>query len=60
MALGNFFKENLTAVKNFTEYLAPGELKSFDDLKSGSGGIIRQGLSKFAAYRDRSGTLFVR
>jgi hypothetical protein len=37
MAVGNFLKENLTAVKNFTEYLAPGELKSFDELKPGTG-----------------------
>jgi glycine/D-amino acid oxidase-like deaminating enzyme/nitrite reductase/ring-hydroxylating ferredoxin subunit len=60
MAVGNFFKENLTAVKNFAEYLAPGELKSFDELKPGTGAIIRQGLSKCAAYRDKSGELLVR
>jgi glycine/D-amino acid oxidase-like deaminating enzyme len=27
-AIGNFLKENVTAVKNFAEYLAPGELSS--------------------------------
>ena len=42
----------LTAVKNFAEYLAPGELKSLDDLKPGHGAIVRQGLTKIAAYRD--------
>jgi nitrite reductase/ring-hydroxylating ferredoxin subunit len=60
MAVGNFLKENLTAVKNFAEYLAPGELKSFDELKPGAGAIIRQGLSKCAAYRDKSGELLLR
>ncbi len=60
MAVGNFLKENATAVKNFAEYLAPGELKSFDDLKAGRGAIIRQGLSKVAAYRDKAGALHLR
>jgi hypothetical protein len=44
-------------VKNFAEYLAPGELSSIDDLKPGHGGIIRQGLWKIAAYRDDRGDL---
>jgi Rieske Fe-S protein len=56
-AIGNFLKENVTAVKNFAEYLAPGELSSIDDLKPGHGAIIRQGLSKMAAYRDERGAL---
>jgi glycine/D-amino acid oxidase-like deaminating enzyme/nitrite reductase/ring-hydroxylating ferredoxin subunit len=59
-AIGNFLKENVTAVKNFAEYLAPGELSSLDELKPGRGAIIRQGLSKIAAYRDDRGTLFTR
>jgi hypothetical protein len=41
-AIGNFLRENVTAVKNFAEYLAPGELKSLDDLKPGQGAIVRQ------------------
>jgi Rieske Fe-S protein len=58
--IGNFVRENLTAVKNFAEYLAPGELKSLDDLKPGQGAIVRQGLSKIAAYRDKGGALHTR
>jgi glycine/D-amino acid oxidase-like deaminating enzyme/nitrite reductase/ring-hydroxylating ferredoxin subunit len=58
--IGNFLKENATAVKNFAEYLAPGELSSIDDLKVGCGAIIRQGLSKMAAYRDERGDIFMR
>jgi Rieske Fe-S protein len=54
--IGNFIRENLTAVQNFAEYLAPGELKSFDDLRPGQGAIVRQGLTKIAAYRDKDGT----
>jgi Rieske Fe-S protein len=59
-AVGNYLKENATAVKNFAEYLAPGELSSVDDLKPGRGAIVRQGLSKVAAYRDEVGTLYTR
>lgn len=59
-AIGNFLKENVTAIKNFAEYLAPGELSSLDDLKPGCGAIVRQGLAKIAAYRDDRGKLFTR
>jgi glycine/D-amino acid oxidase-like deaminating enzyme/nitrite reductase/ring-hydroxylating ferredoxin subunit len=59
-AAGNFLRENMTAVKNFAEYLAPGELSSLEDLKPGQGAIVREGLSKVAAYRDSSGRLFKR
>jgi Rieske Fe-S protein len=56
--IGNFLKENATAVKNFAEYLAPGELSSIDDLRAGCGAIIRHGLSKMAAYRDEGGKVY--
>jgi len=56
-AVANFITENVTAVKNFAEYMAPGELSSVDDLKPGQGAIIRDGLSKIAAYRDEKGAL---
>jgi glycine/D-amino acid oxidase-like deaminating enzyme/nitrite reductase/ring-hydroxylating ferredoxin subunit len=59
-AVGNFLTENMTAAKNFAEYLAPGELSSLDDLKPGQGAIVREGLGKVAAYRDDSGQLFTR
>ena len=59
-AIGNFMRENVTALKNFAEYLAPGELASADDLKPGHGAIIRQGMSKIAAYRDEAGRLYAR
>jgi Rieske Fe-S protein len=53
----NFISENLTAIKNFAEYVAPGELGSTDELQPGHGAIIREGLRKVAAYRDDSGAL---
>jgi hypothetical protein len=56
-AAKNFVAENVTALTNFAEYLAPGELKSVDELKPGKGAIIREGLRKIAAYRDEQGQL---
>lgn len=56
----NFIRENITAVTNLTEYLAPGELGSVDELEVGQGAIIRRGLNKIAAYRAEDGSLFER
>jgi len=58
--VGNFISENITAVKNFAEYVAPGELSSADELKPGMGAVIRQGLTKVAAYRGEDGKLIKR
>jgi glycine/D-amino acid oxidase-like deaminating enzyme/nitrite reductase/ring-hydroxylating ferredoxin subunit len=52
-----FVSENVTVLKNFSEYVTPGELDSVDELKPGQGAIIRDGLRKVAAYRDDSGRL---
>jgi glycine/D-amino acid oxidase-like deaminating enzyme/nitrite reductase/ring-hydroxylating ferredoxin subunit len=59
-AAGTFISENLTVPKNFAQYVAPGELNSWDELKPGQGAIVRKGLSKVAAYRDEKGQLFLR
>jgi glycine/D-amino acid oxidase-like deaminating enzyme/nitrite reductase/ring-hydroxylating ferredoxin subunit len=55
----NFIKENVTAIKNFAEYLMPAEIDSADELKPGQGGIIRNGLQKIAVSRDQDGELHV-
>ena len=56
----NYLRENATALKNFAEYVAPGEVASLEALDPGQGAIVRQGLQKIAAYRDPSGRLHVR
>lgn len=55
-----FVSENSTAITNLAQYLAPGELASVDELQPGQGAIIRQGLTKIAAYRAPDGTLHQR
>ena len=59
-ALGTFVSENITALKNFAEYVAPGEVGSFDEIERGKGAIVRLGLKKVAAYRDENGKLHAR
>jgi len=56
-ALSTFISENATAIKNFAEYVAPGEVGSLDEIKPGHGAIVRQGLKKVAAYRDERGAV---
>jgi len=55
----NFISENVTAIKNFSEYLMPAEIGSADELKPGQGGIMRDGLQKVAVSRDQDGQLHV-
>ncbi len=57
-AMGEFIRENASAVKHFADYLASGEVASAEALKPGEGAIVRRGLSKIAAYRADDGTLF--
>ena len=57
-AASRFLLENATAVTNFAEYAAPGELGSVDDLRPGQGAIVREGLTKIAAYRGENGVLY--
>jgi glycine/D-amino acid oxidase-like deaminating enzyme/nitrite reductase/ring-hydroxylating ferredoxin subunit len=59
-AIGNFISENVTAIKNFAEYVAPGEVGSFDEIEPGKGAVVRHGLKKVAAYRDENGALHAR
>ena len=58
--LGTFISENITAVKNFAEYIAPGEVSSLDEVQPGHGAIVRQGLTKIAAFREENGRLILR
>src|SRR5205823_1731822 len=55
----DFVSENMTPLKNFSEYLTPGDLASVEGLKPGEGGLFRSGLKKLAVCRDRAGTLHI-
>jgi glycine/D-amino acid oxidase-like deaminating enzyme/nitrite reductase/ring-hydroxylating ferredoxin subunit len=59
-AMKEFVKGQAGAVKNFAEYVTPGEVGSVDELKPGEGAIIRQGMSKIAAYKSEDGSVVQR
>jgi len=60
MAAKNFVSENVTALKSFADYVAPGEVASVEELTTGQGAIVRRGLEKLAAYRDDQGALHLK
>lgn len=39
------------------DWLSPGEISDFSDIKAGSGTVISKALNKIAAYRDEDGNL---
>lgn len=52
-----FISENITPLKNFAEYLGADALASVERLRLGEGRLVRDGLKKIAACRDRQGEL---
>ena len=58
-AAGAFLKENIDVAANFTEHLTGGEIDSVDELRPGSGALVRARGKKLAVYRDDGGALHV-
>jgi glycine/D-amino acid oxidase-like deaminating enzyme/nitrite reductase/ring-hydroxylating ferredoxin subunit len=54
-AAGEFAKENLNVAIQYTDWIAPSEVKSVDEIAFGSGAVLRRGLSRVAVYRDEAG-----
>ena len=44
----------------YLDWVTGGDVSSFDEIKSGEGAIVRDGMSKIAAYRDDNGKLHKR
>jgi hypothetical protein len=59
-ALKEFAEGVAGAVKDLAEHLLPGEIGSPDELAPGEGGIMRDGLSKVAVYKDLEGQVMRR
>lgn len=59
-AAGRYLSENVSVAKNLTEYATGGEISSTRALKRGQGAIMRQGMKKVAAYRDKQGKVHLR
>jgi glycine/D-amino acid oxidase-like deaminating enzyme/nitrite reductase/ring-hydroxylating ferredoxin subunit len=57
-SMKEFVKENADVAKELvTEYLGPGEIKSPEDVKPGTGALYREGTAKIALYRDEKGDM---
>jgi Rieske Fe-S protein len=59
-AAPEFAAENLNVVAQYTSWVTPGEVSTAEEIKPGSGAILRKGFSKIAAYRDDAGSLHER
>jgi Rieske Fe-S protein len=53
-------RENLNAVTQFADYLAPGEVRDVSEIPNGQGAVVRRGTKQFATYRDENGVLYER
>jgi Rieske Fe-S protein len=56
----DFVKENVNVVAQYADWVTPGEVSSPDEVKPGTGAIMRDGAKKYAVYRDDAGALHIR
>jgi len=56
-AAGAVVREGLAVARDYLAWITPGERAAADDIRSGEGAVLREGLAKVAAYRDDEGVL---
>jgi hypothetical protein len=59
-SIGEFVRGQAGVVKNFAEYVGPGDVKSEDEIQPGEGALISSGLSQVATYKAEDGTIIRR
>jgi glycine/D-amino acid oxidase-like deaminating enzyme/nitrite reductase/ring-hydroxylating ferredoxin subunit len=59
-ALKNYASQNLNVAEQYTDWMKAGEYETAEEISPGSGGIIRCGIHKIAAYRDEHGQVHAR
>jgi glycine/D-amino acid oxidase-like deaminating enzyme/nitrite reductase/ring-hydroxylating ferredoxin subunit len=59
-SISAFISENITPLVNFAEYLSADDMAAVEKLRAGEGRVVRSGLKKIAACRDRNGKLHLR
>jgi Rieske Fe-S protein len=59
-AAREYAAENLNVVRQYADWLTPGEVRSPEEIAPGSGALMRRGLHKIAVYRDAQGALHER
>jgi Rieske Fe-S protein len=56
-AMAEFARENLNVARQYVDYVTGGDVKNADEIRQGTGAVLRRGFQKVAAYRDQDGTL---
>jgi glycine/D-amino acid oxidase-like deaminating enzyme/nitrite reductase/ring-hydroxylating ferredoxin subunit len=56
-AITTFAKESFNFFEQYVDWFTSGDVKSENAIKSGTGAVLRNRLSKFAVYRDEKGDL---
>jgi glycine/D-amino acid oxidase-like deaminating enzyme/nitrite reductase/ring-hydroxylating ferredoxin subunit len=56
-ATREFASENANVMKQYVDWVTPGEFKSEADIPKGEGAVLRAGMKKVAAYRDDAGAV---
>jgi glycine/D-amino acid oxidase-like deaminating enzyme/nitrite reductase/ring-hydroxylating ferredoxin subunit len=56
-AITDFVRENANVMAQYTDLATAGDVESVDEIKPGTGAVLRRGLSKVAVYRDESGAV---
>ena len=56
-ATGEWAREALNTVAQYTDWLTPGDVDSEDDIPADSGAVLRHGSGKLAVYRDAKGAV---
>ncbi len=59
-AAADFARENSNVALQYTDWLTGGDVASAEEVKPGSGAIVRRGLEKIAVYRDPQGQVHER
>ncbi|HEY0445074.1 MAG TPA: FAD-dependent oxidoreductase [Allosphingosinicella sp.] len=54
-SIGEFVRGQAGVVKDYAEFVTPGEVGSADELRPGEGAVIREGLSKLAVFKREDG-----
>jgi glycine/D-amino acid oxidase-like deaminating enzyme/nitrite reductase/ring-hydroxylating ferredoxin subunit len=56
-AAGEFLSEQGNNIRQYAEWVTPGEITSVEDIEPGTGAIMRKGIRKLAVYRDPGGAV---
>ena len=56
-AAGTFVRETSNMAWQYTDWIKPGDVGTVQDIRAGSGAVLRRGVHKVAVFRDEQGEL---